>query len=161
MSGWICVAAGDAGIAACTLPQPTPEQAVSHVRRDLAAPAHADALLPRVVKGLHRYFGGEQVPLDFPLDLSRLPHFTRRVLLAVAEIPYGETRSYGWVARQIGRAQAARAVGQAMARNPLAPIVPCHRVIGRDGSLVGFGSGLDCKRSLLALEGARAAEAEP
>lgn len=159
--GWACFAAGEAGIAACTLPQPTAQQALRQVDPGLALPARGDSLLPRVGKELGRYFAGERVALDFPLDLSGVRPFARRVLLAVARIPYGETRGYGWIAREVGRPRAARAVGQVMARNPLAPIVPCHRVIGGDGSLTGFGGGLEYKRFLLEMEGAGAAQAKP
>ena len=160
-NGWICVGTADKGIAACTLPRPTPDEALARMDVSLARPARGDELLPRVAEELRRYFAGERVALDYPLDLTRPPEFTRRVLLAVAGIPYGTTRSYGWVARRVGRPQAARAVGQVMARNPLPPIVPCHRVVGSDGRLVGFGSGLRCKRYLLAMEGAPATVAEP
>jgi O-6-methylguanine DNA methyltransferase len=153
---WICFAASDSGIAACTLPQRTAAEALAEVDERLAAPARGDSLIPRVAEGLQRYFAGEKANLSSPLDLSRVRDFTRRVLLAVARIPYGETRSYSWIAGVAGRPGAARAVGQVMARNPLAPIVPCHRVIGADRSLVGFGSGLDFKRCLLEMEGATA-----
>jgi len=151
-AGWVCLAASDEGIAACTLPQPTAAAALAQVDEGLAAPARADALLPRAAQELRRYFAGKRVALDLPLGLSGLLDFTRRVLLAVARIPYGETRSYGQIARAAGRPNAARAVGQAMARNPLALIVPCHRVIGSSGGLIGFGGGLDLKRNLLEME---------
>jgi len=154
---WICLAASDEGVAACTLPQRTAADALAEVDERLAAPARGDSLIPRAAEELQRYFAGDKARLDFPLDLSRVRDFTRRVLSAVAGIPYGETRSYAWVAGAAGRPGAARAVGQVMARNPLAPIVPCHRVIGADRSLVGFGSGLDFKRCLLEMEGATAA----
>jgi methylated-DNA-[protein]-cysteine S-methyltransferase len=159
--GWIAFAAGDSGIAACTLPRRTGAGALAEVDESLAAPTRYDALLPRAALQLRRYFAGQRASFDFPLDLSRVPDFTRRVLTAVSRIPYGETRSYGEVARLAGNPKAARGVGQAMARNPLAPIVPCHRVIGGDDSLVGFGGGLALKRRLLLMEGARVVQAEP
>jgi methylated-DNA-[protein]-cysteine S-methyltransferase len=158
--GWVCLGATDRGIAACTLPQPTAAQALARVDPRLAAPAAADDLLPRAARELRRFFAGEKADFDLPLDLSRCAQFTQRVLLAVAGIPYGATRSYGWVARRVGSPGAARAVGQVMARNPLAPVVPCHRVVGGNGDLVGFGGGLDAKRRLLAMEAA-AAQASP
>ncbi|MFA5140842.1 MAG: MGMT family protein [Elusimicrobiota bacterium] len=82
--------------------------------------------------------------------------FHRKVWLACARIPKGEVRTYGWVARQIGRPKAARAVGQALARNPFAPHVPCHRVVGADGRMTGFSApgGVRAKRRLLKKEGA-------
>jgi O-6-methylguanine DNA methyltransferase len=98
------------------------------------------------------------VDFDFSFDLSGLPSFTRRVLCVVAGIPYGATRSYGWVARRAGSPRAARAVGQIMARNRLAPIVPCHRVVGGRGSLIGWGAGIDYRRRLLVMESVIAAQ---
>ncbi|MFW5867590.1 MAG: methylated-DNA--[protein]-cysteine S-methyltransferase [Armatimonadota bacterium] len=89
---------------------------------------------------------------DLPVALEGVTEFGARVLRACAEIPWGETRSYGEIARAAGSPRASRAVGQALGRNPIPIIVPCHRVIGADGSLVGFGSGLTMKRRLLELE---------
>jgi methylated-DNA-[protein]-cysteine S-methyltransferase len=108
--------------------------------------AFADA-----VDQLGEYFAGERT--DFDLELSMAgTEFQRRVWRTLTTIPYGETRSYGEIADQIGVPGAARAVGLANGRNPIAIIVPCHRVIGASGSLTGYGGGLDRKRSLLALE---------
>ena len=93
---------------------------------------------------------------EFDLDLKPAgTPFQLQVLDALATIPYGETRSYGKIAAQIGRPRAVRAVGAANGRNPLPIVLPCHRVIGADGSLTGFGGGLETKRYLLDLEGAR------
>jgi len=110
--------------------------------------------LGRFKDKLQRYFLGEAVTFDEPLDLDRATPFQRRVWLAVREIPYGEVRSYGQIARRIGHPQAVRAVGRALASNPLPIVVPCHRVIGSDGSLVGFRGGLEMKRRLLEIENA-------
>lgn len=104
-------------------------------------------------KQLLEYFGGQREAFDLRLR----PHgteFQRAVWSALAEIPYGETVSYGELAEEIGRPSAVRAVGAANGRNPLPIVLPCHRVIGADGSLTGFGGGLDAKRFLLDLEGA-------
>ena len=104
---------------------------------------------------LERYFAGERVEFDLPLEMPG-GEFDRAVWAELSRIPYGETRSYGEIARAIGRPDRARAVGSANARNPIPIVVPCHRVIGTDGSLVGYGGGLDLKRELLELEaGAR------
>jgi methylated-DNA-[protein]-cysteine S-methyltransferase len=100
---------------------------------------------------LAAYFAGERVSFDVPLALA-CNGFERRVWQALAEIPYGETISYGELARHIGQPTAARAVGLANGRNPVAVIVPCHRVIGADGTLTGYGGGLERKRLLLDLE---------
>jgi methylated-DNA-[protein]-cysteine S-methyltransferase len=104
-----------------------------------------------VVAQLDAYFAGELSDFDIELDL-RGTGFQRRVWKALLTIPYGETRSYGEIAEQIGAPGAARAVGLANGHNPIAIIVPCHRVIGASGSLTGYGGGLDRKRTLLALE---------
>jgi len=104
---------------------------------------------------LHEYFAGRRTAFDLSLVMDGNP-FERRVWRALQDIPYGETTSYGELARGIGQAAAARAVGIANARNPLAVIVPCHRVIGANGALRGYGGGLERKRLLLDLESGRA-----
>lgn len=108
-----------------------------------------------VVAQLGEYFAGARTRFDLPLAPAGTP-FQRDVWTALLEIPYGQTRSYGELARRVGRPNASRAVGAANGRNPIAVIVPCHRVIGADGSLTGFGGGLDRKRLLLDLERRRA-----
>ncbi len=108
-----------------------------------------------VVEQLDAYFAGELADFDIELDL-RGTEFQRRVWKALLTIPYGETRSYGEIAEQVGAPGAARAVGLANGHNPIAIVVPCHRVIGASGSLTGYGGGLDRKRTLLELEKRRA-----
>ena len=103
---------------------------------------------------LAEYFAGERAAFDVPLALEGTP-FQRTVWGALQDIPYGQTISYGELARRIGRPSAIRAVGLANGRNPVSLIVPCHRVIGGDGSLTGYGGGIERKRFLLELEGAR------
>jgi methylated-DNA-[protein]-cysteine S-methyltransferase len=115
-------------------------------------PAPGDApTLDAVAAQLRQYFAGERTAFDLPLN-PRGNAFEQRVWAELARIPYGETASYSEIARRIGRLGAARAVGHANARTPIAIIVPCHRVIGSDGSLTGYAGGLDAKRALLALE---------
>ena len=106
------------------------------------------------VDQLEAYFAGELTDFHVELDL-RGTEFQRRVWQALLTIPFGETRSYGEIAEQIGAPGAARAVGLANGHNPIAIVVPCHRVIGANGSLTGFGGGLDRKRTLLELENQR------
>jgi O-6-methylguanine DNA methyltransferase len=103
---------------------------------------------------LRRYLDGETVALDEPLDETIGTGFQQRVWAATQAIPRGQTRTYGQIARQVGSPGAARAVGQANARNPWAIVVPCHRLLGHDGRLTGFGGGLYMKRAFLLLEGA-------
>jgi methylated-DNA-[protein]-cysteine S-methyltransferase len=100
---------------------------------------------------LHEYFDGQRVAFDLPLQMRGTP-FERRVWSALQDIPYGETESYGELAQRIGQPSAPRAVGLANGRNPISVIVPCHRVIGADGSLTGYGGGVERKRALLELE---------
>ncbi len=100
---------------------------------------------------LAEYFAGTRTRFDLPLDL-RGTEFQQACWRALLEIPYGETRSYGEIARVVGRPHAFRAVGMANHANPVAIIVPCHRVIGSNGALTGYGGGMDVKRWLLDLE---------
>jgi methylated-DNA-[protein]-cysteine S-methyltransferase len=112
------------------------------------------------VEQLDAYFAGELTEFDLELDLQGT-EFQRRVWQALLSIPFGETRSYGYIANQIGAPGAARAVGLANGHNPIAIVVPCHRVIGASGGLTGYGGGLDRKRSLLALETRRSSPTLP
>lgn len=105
----------------------------------------------RVTAQLDEYFAGDREDFDLELEPEG-SEFQLRVWTALRAIPYGSTTSYGEVARRIGQPSASRAVGLANGKNPIAIIVPCHRVIGADGSLTGYGGGLDRKRFLLALE---------
>jgi methylated-DNA-[protein]-cysteine S-methyltransferase len=117
-------------------------------------PAGNSTLLDEACAQLGAYFAGELIDFDLPLDLDGT-EFQRSCWLALATIPYGQTVSYGEQARRLGLGPAsARAVGAANGQNPLPIVLPCHRVIGADGSLTGFGGGLDTKRFLLELEGA-------
>ena len=97
---------------------------------------------------LDEYFAGERLAFELPLEVAG-PEFERTVWDALTGIPYGETASYGEIAKRIGYPDAARAVGSANARNPISIIVPCHRVIGADGRLTGYGGGLERKQFLL------------
>jgi methylated-DNA-[protein]-cysteine S-methyltransferase len=119
--------------------------------------ARAPGKLGRIGKQLREYLAGRRTQFDLALDLGALPEFQRRVLLAALEIPHGQVTTYGELARRIGRPKAARAVGQALGHNPVPIVIPCHRVLGSDGSLHGYGAGkgLPTKAWLLALEGAR------
>jgi len=108
-------------------------------------------LLERAARQLEEYFAGRRREFDLPLAPAGTP-FQREVWRALQRIPYGETRSYGEVAAMVGRPRACRAVGMADNRNPLPIVIPCHRVVGASGELVGYAAGLDIKRKLLALE---------
>ena len=113
-------------------------------------------LLDEAAWQLGEYFAGARMAFDLPLDLQGTP-FQRQAWLALAESPYGETVSYAEQAVRLGRPSAVRAVGAANGRNPVPIVLPCHRVVGSDGSLTGFGGGLDVKRALLDHEAGRRA----
>lgn len=104
---------------------------------------------------LDRYLQGREVDFDIEVDISSLGTFTQNVLDELRNIPYGETRTYGWLAKKVGKPGAARAVGQALKRNPIPIIIPCHRIIRDDGTIGGFSMGINIKERLLALEGVR------
>jgi methylated-DNA-[protein]-cysteine S-methyltransferase len=110
--------------------------------------------LDRVRLELDEYFEGRRHEFDLALDLRAIPDFHVAVLRELARVPYGTTTTYGALARRVGRPQAARAVGTVMNRNRIPIVLPCHRVVGANGSLVGYAGGLDVKERLLRLEGA-------
>ena len=152
--GWIGLGVSEHGLCASTLPLSNAREAEEEMRlRGASEPASLkEAGIWR--DRLCRYARRGSAVFDGRLDLSRGTPFQQRVWQALLEIPYGETRTYGQVAEQVGMPRAARAVGQAVGRNPLPIIVPCHRVVASDG-LGGFGSCLSTKIRLLALEGVR------
>ena len=117
-------------------------------------PGTCSLLVDEAAWQLGEYFAGARTAFELPLDLEGTP-FQRAAWLALAEIPYGETVSYAEQAIRLGRPTAIRAVGAANGRNPLPIVLPCHRVVGSDGSLTGFGGGLDVKRALLDHEAGR------
>ncbi|SDH72705.1 methylated-DNA--[protein]-cysteine S-methyltransferase [Agrococcus jejuensis] len=143
--GAITIVAGAAGIQGLYYAEhrPAPDEAGFGDRDDAAL---ADA-----AEQLRAYFAGERTTFDLALDPVGTP-FQLRVWEALREIPYGETRTYGWIAERIGQPTAVRAVGLANSRNPISIVVPCHRVVGSTGKLTGYAGGLVCKRTLLDLE---------
>lgn len=133
-------------------------QAITHIwfpeaKRGTAPPptARTDKVLDAAKKQLDGYFAGRRTSFDLPVAPHGTP-FQVRVWNALTRIGYGETKSYGAVAQAIGSPKAVRAVGAANGRNPVPIVIPCHRVIGADGSLTGFGGGMACKEYLLDLE---------
>jgi len=114
---------------------------------------------PRAVDGAKReldeYFDGRREAFDLSVDLTGASPWSSRVLRELAQVPFGEVTTYGQLAARVGRPRAARAVGTVMNRNPIPIVLPCHRVVGSTGSLVGYAGGLDRKEQLLRLEGAR------
>jgi methylated-DNA-[protein]-cysteine S-methyltransferase len=119
--------------------------------RVLRAPRAVDD----VKRELDEYFEGKRAAFDLSVDLTGAAEFTRDVLGELARVPFGEVTTYGDLAARVGRPRAARAVGTVMNRNPIPIVLPCHRVVGSTGSLVGYAGGLERKEQLLRLEGAR------
>ncbi|MEP7244568.1 MAG: methylated-DNA--[protein]-cysteine S-methyltransferase [Gammaproteobacteria bacterium] len=145
--GALKLVASDEGLAAILWPDDNPRRVrLSNVVEDASHP-----VLLETERQLKEYFAGERKVFDVKLDFAGTP-FQRKVWAALLTIPYGETRSYGQIARQIGSPGAVRAVGAANGKNPLSIIAPCHRVIGSTGKLTGFAGGLEVKAQLLALE---------
>jgi methylated-DNA-[protein]-cysteine S-methyltransferase len=146
--GTLKLVATDAGLAAILWPNDDP------ARVRLGEPVESDThpVLLETERQLREYFDGRRKVFDLKLDFSGT-QFQRQVWEALLTIPYGETRSYAQIARQIGRPDAVRAVGAANGRNPISIVTPCHRVIGSSGKLTGFAGGLETKAFLLALEG--------
>src|ERR1700733_487033 len=146
--GRLRLVASDEGLAAILWDNDRPRPAYL---ADLAEnPAHPTLL--RTEKELNEYFSRKRKTFSVPLDM-RGTHFQKQVWEALLAIPFGETRSYAQIANQIGNPKATRAVGAANGQNPIPIIIPCHRVIGANGKLTGFGGGLEIKDQLLALEG--------
>jgi len=152
--GWAGVAVNGAGIRRVVLPRKT-KKAVEAEFGDLHAEPvgpGTTALLIKASKFLQRYFSGRPAPVDLLLDLRYYTAFQQAVWKAAAAIPYGETRSYAWIAQRIRNPRAVRAVGQALGANPVPIIIPCHRVISASGALGGFSGGQGMKERLLELE---------
>ena len=159
--GPVHLATSDRGVVACESLTPWEPFVDGLARRFGTAVDRSGALLDQAVAELAGWLAGTRHDFDVPVDLADRPAWDRLVLGAVAQIPWGETASYAEIARRVDRPGAARAVGGAVGRSPVGIIVPCHRVIGADGTLRGYGGGwfgsheegLDLKRELLLREG--------
>jgi methylated-DNA-[protein]-cysteine S-methyltransferase len=168
--GWMGLVLSPRGLRGTTLPRPTRDDALREVVEmglpagrqgalEPASEAEADETARRV-KALAEgertdHSAGSGQALAGVIDWGGIGGFRRAVLEEALRIPRGETRTYGWLAERVGRPRSARAVGRVMATNPLPIVVPCHRVVGSDGSLRGYGAGLWMKEALLRAEGAR------
>lgn len=150
--GWMSIIRGPEGILRVSLPMPSREDAMSEVGLTEQGLTQDISHSSDLVRRLQRYFEGEIVQFPDALDYAGTTAFQQDVWECIRTIPYGETRSYRWIAQQMKRTRAYRAVGQAVGRNPLPILVPCHRVIRSDGSLGGFGGGIELKQQLLTLE---------
>ena len=152
--GTLLVAASDRGLCRISF-DPEPEREAEALARLFGARVLRVARpVDPVRRQLDEYFAGQRSAFELDVDLRPVAPFTREVLERLAKVPHGEVTTYGELARAAGRPRAARAVGTVMNRNPIPIVLPCHRVIGANGALVGYGGGLDRKRKLLSLEGA-------
>ena len=142
----------DSGLLAATPPQSSAREAERRLGDSLKKATRSEKPFGETVERLKAYFAGQRVDFSEKLDLSSATPFQRQVWRLTRLIPYGETKSYGWIAKRLGKIGAARAVGQALARNHLPVIIPCHRVVGSDRGLGGYSGGVRVKKSLLRLE---------
>ena len=158
-AGWIGVLGSPEGLRRTTLPQSSQEAALSLLGNNSSGGVKQSShRFTDLEKRFQSYFAGKIV--DFPdnLDFSEATSFQRRVWQAARQIPFGQTRSYAWIASQAGKPGAARAAGEGLGKNPLPLIVPWHRVLSANGGLGGFGGGLAMKEFLLKLEKTASAE---
>ncbi|MFC1980422.1 methylated-DNA--[protein]-cysteine S-methyltransferase, partial [Chloroflexota bacterium] len=141
--GWVGILGSATGLRCVTLPQRSAEESIQLLGDSVECAAHAPHMFEDLITRLKSYLCGHEATFPDELDLSNATAFQREVWEVTRLIPYGETRSYGWVAEHIGKPGAARAIGHASARNPLPIIVPCHRVVAGNGKLGGYAGGVE------------------
>ena len=150
--GWVASAFTGSGLLALTLPKSTRVDAEESL---VAQVGSIEVTLSRnnsIAKQMNEYFNGQRTSFELPLDLSIGTAFQQAVWTAALQVPYGDRCSYAWIGSRIGALLAMRAVGSALGNNPIAVVVPCHRIVRSDGGLGGYGGGLAMKRRLLKLE---------
>ena len=151
-TGWMGVTGTAEGLRHIVFPQFSAQDVQSLLGYGFNSAIRSPKLFHNLTERLRKYFRGDKTDFPVKLDLSGATDFQCAVWEKARVIPYGETRSYGWLAEQINKPRAARAVGQALGRNPLPVIIPCHRVLAANGSLGGFSGGIGMKIRLLRLE---------
>jgi len=151
-AGWVGILGSAAGLCRATLPQPSKHAAYISLGDDLKDARETPPRFADLVERYRAYFHGQRVEFTDALDLAGASPFQCAVWRAACDIPYGQTRSYSWVAERAGNPRAVRAAGQALSVNPLPIIVSCHRVLAKDGGLGGYSGGLPVKKMLLELE---------
>ncbi|UCE98212.1 MAG: methylated-DNA--[protein]-cysteine S-methyltransferase [Dehalococcoidia bacterium] len=150
--GWVVFVGSERGLARVSLPHSSIQESLESLGSIIEEARFCRNSFGDLSKRLRAYFSGYRISFTDELDFLDVTHFQKKVWQATKTIPYGETRSYGWLANRIGQPGAGRAVGQALARNRLPIIIPCHRVVSNDNNLVGFSGGLTMKKRLLHLE---------
>jgi methylated-DNA-[protein]-cysteine S-methyltransferase len=151
-AGWMGIVGSSNGICRTTLPEESYQNALKAVNPNNKYIAGGSDCFTGLITDFINYFRGLRVNFKVQIDFSQVTGFQKAVYQTAISIPYGETHSYSWIAHKIGNPQAARAVGQALKRNPLPILVPCHRVIQTSGGLGGFAGGITLKSYLLKLE---------
>jgi methylated-DNA-[protein]-cysteine S-methyltransferase len=151
-AGWVGLLLSPRGLRALEYPRPSPEAALANLQERWPEAPFEQSAAEELKEQLRRYYAGEPVTFAAKLDLEGYTHFERKVWAATSRIPYGQRRPYSWVAKEVGSPRSYRAVGAALAKNPIPIIIPCHRVLRKDGSLGGYGGGLDMKLTLLKME---------
>lgn len=159
-SGWVAASWSSRGLIALTLPQADKVEALTRLLNEtplslshIKPIIQADGFGEQVHRQISMYFAGKNKELNLPVDWSFYTDFQQKILQAVQGIPYGQVCSYRQVGEAVGMPRAARAVGGAVGSNRVLLVIPCHRVVRQDGSIGGFGSGLEWKSQLLSLEG--------
>ncbi|MBM4333887.1 MAG: methylated-DNA--[protein]-cysteine S-methyltransferase [Deltaproteobacteria bacterium] len=160
--GWMGVVGNEKGLQRIYLPGLKREELKKRITSEFPESKENAGSLTREKNQFVEYFSGERIKFDLTLDLSGATPFQKKVYAVMSKIPFGEVRSYRWLAQRIGNPKALRAVGSANARNQWPVVIPCHRIVGSDGRLTGFSApgGLDLKASLLKLEGIPVAKGE-
>lgn len=151
-AGWVGLLLSPRGLRALAYPRPSVEETLANLQERWPQVPFEESPAEGLKEQLRRYYAGEPVTFAAKLDLEGYTPFERQVWAVTSRIPYGQTRPYSWVAKEVGSPRAYRAVGAALAKNPIPIIIPCHRVLRKDGTLGGYGGGLDMKRRLLEME---------
>lgn len=147
--GWVGISGTEEGPDRFILPRADFDEVCRELNVELRPSAEVPASLTGIAERLKQYFNGYKTAFPDKVDLTKYSDFQRRVWEVTRLIPYGETRSYSWVAEKTGNRNAVRAAGQALGANPLPVIIPCHRVLTKDGTMGGYSGGIDMKRYLL------------
>ena len=150
--GWIGAAGSPVGLMTLSLPRAKSGDALMLLGEHAMKGCENVVLFQDLAKELRSYLAGKPVEFNDRLDLAEATRFQREVWTMTRQIPYGESRSYSWIASRLGNPGACRAVGQALGQNPLPILIPCHRVLAASGAVGGFSGGLDIKKRLLQLE---------
>ncbi|MFC2007618.1 methylated-DNA--[protein]-cysteine S-methyltransferase [Chloroflexota bacterium] len=151
-AGWLGILGTATAVRLITLPKPSRQGVLQLLGDNIHQSEWSQHRFTDLIQRLKLYFSGQRVSFPDQLDFSTATAFQRQVWEATRLIPFGETRSYSWIAEQVGKPSALRAVGNALGRNPMPIIIPCHRVLAKNGTLGGFSGGLEVKRHLLSLE---------